>query len=690
MTWCQMKKEKEIQKHHSPRKRRRISSDDEDQRHPVHCGSSSEDNFSDDLPDLEVADSFLNQRPDKVAITDMPVLDYFGQSKHKCKKWKKGDTTHFSSIFVQDNSSDDDFILPMSAKESQKHNNKSSLETKFNVNTPAKHKYGSAAVSQTTHSSSFKLSNFSIEIKKSNFVIDKEKLTNILSKGIESFKTKTNKISNVRGSLSPDKNRKNSNPVDSPSNNRHFLDAISVSQKYDTLTSSYSGRDVNSIRDSTEIISDVSRESGPNSVKKIDDVNTEMKKNCKHGRIVRCSNVSSYRVDIRNYFSSTTLSSREVTSALFKPTFVSGVQGHSSYSNKDHTLLDSMHINIIEACLEEGKDFIDHALQFVNDFTINYKPTKEIVYSIMEEGLLADNSIEIILKSYCSLMKMLQLHPNMVTISWDMIEKLMAQLHLTDGFTEVSFLKFLQCAMGLKFLLAVLEAELRKKNLADIKVLRGTMAFKLLSSDCAYSNLKTIVTWIRCLLTSSQYDEMREGYLNLRIGEPNVAHYLTDASRSNKIPRAQEVQKVLPLLQKFLFLGIQVSSSCIESTKRLAADLNGIYSYLASLEQKKLLLNSIQSELLQFKLVQLILENHCDETMSCCEDFPVSLRSLADCYFKALPPKYCLTPPLTPSSEMEDESHQIQYSSSNTEELAMLLYYAVYSYIKASKGQCVN
>ncbi|XP_053407252.1 uncharacterized protein LOC123546925 isoform X2 [Mercenaria mercenaria] len=113
------------------------------------------------------------------------------------------------------------------------------------------------------------------------------------------------------------------------------------------------------------------------------------------------------------------------------------------------------------------------------------------------------------------------------------------------------------------------------------------------------------------------------------------------------------------------------------------------YKFLPNLADKQLLIKSVSSQLLQCKLVQYVLESQYDCNQTLGVAFPDSLEDIIQCFFKVMPLKNPLTPPTTPNDDVfrEDDGLLNMFSSEVTEEIAILLYFVVVSYLQVSNDK---
>lgn len=354
-----------------------------------------------------------------------------------------------------------------------------------------------------------------------------------------------------------------------------------------------------------------------------------------------------------------------------------------------------LQINTIDSCFEEGLDFLDHAIAFINDFSGKYRPSSAVINKLVEVGLKQTEKIHLIFKSFETLLYVNRRHPGSVVIDWELISETMSGIDSGRTVLSQTVPTLVRASLCLQLSIVSLHDDLFGRDISDPKNIRRSMAYKFLSYDTGSSNLKQIVTWLSLTLTSGEFEEVRESYLRLQLEDCNGNEAVNGNGpnlEENLI--SSEVKKILPLLQKLLELGIQVSSSNMDASKFIASEVLRTYIYLPHLCHKKLLLQTMHSELLKFRLIQLILENHCDQALPCCDTFPESLRIIKQCYYECLPPRNLLTPPTTPQSLDGDNGDEGQlqawFSPASCEELVMLLYYLTQSFVCCSRSRYTN
>ncbi|XP_067656766.1 uncharacterized protein [Haliotis asinina] len=397
------------------------------------------------------------------------------------------------------------------------------------------------------------------------------------------------------------------------------------------------------------------------------------------------SSNSASRLDIRKFFPSKPCSSYDKASLEGRSSRL--ISYHCHYVTEEDELaasLTHLHVNTVEAALEEGEKFLEYGLDLVSDFSSRLKPTDEIVSEILEKSLLGTSCIRVSYKTFKLLSQVWQKYPSCIHIDWDLFTHVMDNLSLDKGRNVTPTESIVKGSLYVQLVIQALETDLYKRNLHNLAEIRRALAYQYLSVETSYTNLKQIVYWVGSIITSEYKD----------VSNPRLVEKTIRADKGGQSKHmwpgidAGCVPKVLPNLQKLLHLGIQVSRNCVDAAKRISCELVRTYIYLSDIQCKKLFLQTLSSDLLRFKVTQRLLEDHCDGTSLCCEDFPVSLKQVVEAYYQASPPRSLVTPPQSPSDDEGPGIHGAgiqQYSTASCEELAMLVYINTQSYLQCAQ-----
>lgn len=344
-------------------------------------------------------------------------------------------------------------------------------------------------------------------------------------------------------------------------------------------------------------------------------------------------------------------------------------------------------INTVMVCLEdEDENALIQGLEIFNDFAQKYKPSEGIVTEVLNRCLILAKSLELIFKGFNTLLFIHNTYPDLLNISWDTVKEILDQIGIGRGMAHQDSTVIMKTSLLMELTIICYEDDFYRRDLSDQRSIRKSCAFRFLSHDlCFERNVKHVVNIVICLLTSGEFSEIDVDYLSsLRPIEQKQQQLEQNPHQI----QMYEVSKILPKMQKILEISVNISSSCGDAAKAIAGELLKSYIYLPNILHKILLLQTLKSELITFKLIQLVLEN-CEGTLPDL-DFPSNLNSIVECYFKALPPKNILTPPTTPQSEDEEQSTAAvsdSYSPAAVEELSVLLYYLIYSYLKCVQSE---
>lgn len=345
--------------------------------------------------------------------------------------------------------------------------------------------------------------------------------------------------------------------------------------------------------------------------------------------------------------------------------------------------MSNLHVNTVNSCFEEGTDFLDQGLQFIHDYLESHRIPQSMFKDIVMRGLLGSRDTQLMLKSYKIILLIHEKHPEVFSeLDWDFLKLFMDELSIGRGLWNQEPLILHMVGLFLKVFVRSFEEELYRVDFKDPKAIRQTSVYKTISYDSGYLNLKELVNWIRCSITSGEYPEVQDTVY--------LGHLEPDINVGDAHLQRSEIPKILPLLQRLLSLGISVSSSPLECAKLISSELLKTYIYLTSVKQKRLLIETISSNVLRFRLISLVLLK--DSFLGV--DFPQDLQTIYECYYCAPPPRYFpLTPPTTPQSDDENEGTVPQvehYSPVQVEELAMILYYVTQSYLQCKKRKGHN
>ncbi|CAG2186836.1 unnamed protein product [Mytilus edulis] len=323
------------------------------------------------------------------------------------------------------------------------------------------------------------------------------------------------------------------------------------------------------------------------------------------------------------------------------------------------------HINTVEGCWEDEQNpsFMRHGLKFLKNFSKSYSPPPELIERVIEQGIMTSSSLELLKESVDCLMLVYDKYPEMLHIDFKHLQDSLECLNFGKSFSDQSHLLVRKTVYLLKLVILFYEYELTTRNVSDPKAMRKTASYKALSYDCGFNNVKElIVNYIVPLLHHEQ-------------------------TFQNEIP------EILPLLQKLLHISVEVSSNCNAAARAIALELSKPYCYLPTIDHKKLYIQTLESSLLRYYLVTVVLERQCENTAPC-YDFPCRFQDVFNCFFQAYPPTNISTPPTTPQSEDDsmdgyNPNSTAGYPAINVEELLMLLFEVLQCYVQCEQDKSI-
>lgn len=327
-------------------------------------------------------------------------------------------------------------------------------------------------------------------------------------------------------------------------------------------------------------------------------------------------------------------------------------------------ILPQSHTNMIQACAEEGCVNLQHNLEFLNWFCSHYKPHAHIMSPVIETAFFGEVNIELVHETFHLLQKVNAKFPGQIKVEWKIIEKCLDISIVKRLSGEASELSILQASLLLKLLIQVLKLDLYSKDLSAQAEIRKSLAYKLLSHDVHSPYPNDLVNYLGLLTT----DTKLEGSVQFNSGGDDNMN-----------------MTVYVLIQELLSLAIEVSSSCVIMASLLAEELKKLYTGLSKTESRSVLVNSISSDFVRYKLTELILESDYSGTRSLPARFPDSVIQIMECFSKAVPLKLGLPVASDLQDSGDDDSFIESFSTEDCEEIAMLVYYIVISYLECCR-----
>ncbi|RMB96648.1 hypothetical protein DUI87_26713 [Hirundo rustica rustica] len=271
-----------------------------------------------------------------------------------------------------------------------------------------------------------------------------------------------------------------------------------------------------------------------------------------------------------------------------------------SDSDSKPGLIPSMKLSMVHTTMEENS--LEGTLDFLNEFvTCQHYPPKELVCYLIKELLSDTHEGEILNDIYMLLMKIQVLHPaNVATVGWDWT---LLKFIMEDEEKPPGRLLFLQ------YVVQTLEDDFQH-NLKSHQ-LQKSIAREVLSCDFCFSNVKEVVKWLVAAVTgvgfSQPQEQLQEARAEHSSSSPRLASTQTDQAQT-----AFFAQKTMLLLQRMLSMAVEVDRSPTCSSRKIADDMFLFILHIPLRSQREALLNTMESQLLCCRLLELLFQHSCD------------------------------------------------------------------------------
>uniref|UniRef100_A0A8C3LDS7 SUMO interacting motifs containing 1 n=1 Tax=Chrysolophus pictus TaxID=9089 RepID=A0A8C3LDS7_CHRPC len=281
-------------------------------------------------------------------------------------------------------------------------------------------------------------------------------------------------------------------------------------------------------------------------------------------------------------------------------------------------LIPSSKMSMVRTTMEEN--FLEGTLHFLSDFvSCQHCPPKETVSHLIRQILLNSHQEEILQNTYTLLMKIQMLHPaNTTTVGWDWT---------LLKYTMESQEKLPGRLLFLQYVVQTLEDDFQQ-NLR-LHLLQKSISKKVLSCDTCFNNVKEVVEWLVALATGARFFQMQEQTQEMTRSEAGAkcsssAAQPASTDQAQLTPPTFFAQKAMLLLQRMLSFAVEVDRSPNCSSCKIA-DL--IFPFLLNIptrSQREALLNTMESNLLRCKLLEMMFQHSCDVPTS----LPLSLSKI--------------------------------------------------------------
>ncbi|NXS14805.1 SIMC1 protein, partial [Neodrepanis coruscans] len=285
--------------------------------------------------------------------------------------------------------------------------------------------------------------------------------------------------------------------------------------------------------------------------------------------------------------------------------FFQGIVPNRETQQQKPGLIPRGKLRMVHTTMEEN--FLEGTLHFLSDFvSCQHCPPKEIITHLIRQILLDSHEEEILKDTYMLLLKIQMLHPaNAATVGWDWM---LLEFVMEDEEKPPGRLLFLQ------YVVQTLEDDLQK-NLR-LHLLQKSIAKKVLSCDMCFNNVKEVVRWLVAAVTGIGFSQPRERPQETpsSSAEARAEHNPSAPSlaSTDQAPTAFFAQKVMLLLQRMLSIAVEVDRSPTCSSRKIADEIFPFILNIPLRSQREALLNTMQSQLLRCRLLELLFQHSCD------------------------------------------------------------------------------
>uniref|UniRef100_A0A8C0IZX5 SUMO interacting motifs containing 1 n=1 Tax=Chelonoidis abingdonii TaxID=106734 RepID=A0A8C0IZX5_CHEAB len=274
--------------------------------------------------------------------------------------------------------------------------------------------------------------------------------------------------------------------------------------------------------------------------------------------------------------------------------------------------ISSRKLSMVSTTMEEN--FPKGTLQFLMDFvSCHHYPPKEIVSHVIRNILLSSETGEMLKDAYMLLMKIQILHPattTMVGWDWELLRYVMEEQTLPGRF------------LFLQYVVQTLEDDFQL-NLR-LRFLQKSIAKEVLSCDRCFSNVKEVIEWLVAAITGLGFSQPRKQQQKAPCPSSGADCSISSPGSPTCCLTLVLWPRVVLLLQRMLSIAVEVDRSPNCSTNKIA---DVIFPYLMNIplrSQREAFLNSMESQLLRCKVLELLFHHSCDMPAS----LPLSLSKI--------------------------------------------------------------
>ncbi|XP_009870745.1 PREDICTED: SUMO-interacting motif-containing protein 1, partial [Apaloderma vittatum] len=235
-------------------------------------------------------------------------------------------------------------------------------------------------------------------------------------------------------------------------------------------------------------------------------------------------------------------------------------------------------LNMVRTTMEEN--FLEVTLHFLSDFVSHqHCPPKEIISHLIKQILLHPHRGEILKDIYTLLIK-IQIEAKFCEVTGPGV--LLSMEYSPSQEKPPGWLLFLQ------YVVQTLEDDFQQN--VRLRLLQKSIAKKVLSCDLCFNNVKEVVEWLVAAVTGVGFSQPQE--------------------QLQKTTSAEA--RVMFLLQRMLSIAVEVDKSPNCSSCKIADVMFPFILNIPLRSQREAFLNTMESQLLRCKLLELLFQHSCD------------------------------------------------------------------------------
>ncbi|KFP90380.1 SUMO-interacting motif-containing protein 1, partial [Apaloderma vittatum] len=288
--------------------------------------------------------------------------------------------------------------------------------------------------------------------------------------------------------------------------------------------------------------------------------------------------------------------------------FLQGVAPNKEIHQQKPEFIPSGKLNMVRTTMEEN--FLEVTLHFLSDFVSHqHCPPKEIISHLIKQILLHPHRGEILKDIYTLLIKIqMYVQPNSLVL----LTLQLCQAHTISICPQEKppgWLLFLQ------YVVQTLEDDFQQN--VRLRLLQKSIAKKVLSCDLCFNNVKEVVEWLVAAVTGVGFSQPQEQLQKTTSAEARSEHsssapLMASTDQAEAAPPAFFAQKVMFLLQRMLSIAVEVDKSPNCSSCKIADVMFPFILNIPLRSQREAFLNTMESQLLRCKLLELLFQHSCD------------------------------------------------------------------------------